>query len=57
MGDSVNFLAPLLTDTALQSVRADPSPVITLLLVIIGIAVEITLAWFIHFKTRIPVPK
>ncbi|KAF2682365.1 hypothetical protein K458DRAFT_419763 [Lentithecium fluviatile CBS 122367] len=51
------WLAPILTPEALRSVQADPSPLVTTLLVIIGLTLEGLLIWYISFATRPPVDK
>ncbi|KAH7378833.1 hypothetical protein BKA66DRAFT_513231 [Pyrenochaeta sp. MPI-SDFR-AT-0127] len=43
------WLAPILTPTALRSVQADGRPVITLFLVIFGLSLFGVLCWYIHF--------
>lgn len=45
------WLAPILTPAALQSVQADGRPVITLFLVIFGLSMLGTMIWYIHFVT------
>ena len=51
------FLAPILTPAALRSVEADGRPVITLILVIIGLSTFSVLIWYIHFVTSKEYPK
>lgn len=51
------WLAPILTPEALRSVQADPSPLVTTLLVLLGITAESVLIWYISFATRPPVDK
>jgi 3-oxoacyl-[acyl-carrier protein] reductase len=51
------WLAPILTPTALRSVQADGRPVITLFLVIFGLSVFGVLIWYIHFETSKAYPK
>jgi len=51
------WLAPITTPEALRSVQADSSPLITLLLVLIGLSCEGALIWYISFVTAPPVDK
>jgi hypothetical protein len=51
------WLAPILTPTALRSVQADGRPVITLFLVIFGLSLFGLLCWYIHFETSKAYPK
>jgi hypothetical protein len=50
-------LAPILTPEALRSVQADSSPLVTILLVLIGLSLEGALIWYISFATAPPVDK
>ncbi|KAJ4296197.1 hypothetical protein N0V90_006241 [Kalmusia sp. IMI 367209] len=54
---ALEFLAPITTPEALRSVQADSRPLITTILVIIALALEITLCWYIAFATRDPTKK
>ncbi|KAF2827647.1 NAD(P)-binding protein [Ophiobolus disseminans] len=51
------WLAPILTPTALRSVQADGRPVITLFLVIFGLSLFGLVCWYIHFETSKAYPK
>jgi hypothetical protein len=51
------WLAPILTPTALRSVQADGRPVITLFLVLFGLSIFGVLIWYIHFETSKAYPK
>jgi hypothetical protein len=51
------WLAPILTPTALRSVQADPHPVITLFIVIFGLSIFGALIWYIDFETSKAYPK
>lgn len=51
------FLSPILTPAALRSVQADARPLLTLLLVIIGLALLVGLAFYISFVTGKAYPK
>ncbi|KAH7394016.1 hypothetical protein DE146DRAFT_679299 [Phaeosphaeria sp. MPI-PUGE-AT-0046c] len=51
------WLAPILTPTALRSVQADGRPVITLFLVLFSLSVFGALIWYIHFETSKAYPK
>jgi hypothetical protein len=51
------WLAPILTPTALRSVQADGRPVITLFLVIFGLLLFGALIWYIDFETSKAYPK
>jgi hypothetical protein len=51
------WLAPILTPTALRSVQADPYPLLILLLVIIGLTLQGVLCWYIHFVTEKAYPR
>ncbi|KAH8724616.1 hypothetical protein GQ44DRAFT_617847 [Phaeosphaeriaceae sp. PMI808] len=51
------WLAPILTPTALRSVQADGRPVITLFLVIFGLILFGVLCWYINFETGKAYPK
>ncbi|EAT80674.1 hypothetical protein SNOG_12262 [Parastagonospora nodorum SN15] len=46
------WLAPILTPTALRSVQADARPVITLFLVIFGLSIFGVLIWSIRTRRR-----
>ena len=52
-----DFLAPILTPTALRSVQADGRPVITLFVVLFGLSIFGVLIWYIHFVTSKMYPK
>ncbi|KAF2757390.1 hypothetical protein EJ05DRAFT_476656 [Pseudovirgaria hyperparasitica] len=45
------FLRPILTPAALLSIQANASPLLTLLLVYIGLTTLCVLVWYIHFRT------
>ncbi|PVI03698.1 hypothetical protein DM02DRAFT_493930, partial [Periconia macrospinosa] len=51
---ALEFLAPITTPAALRSVQADPSPLITTILVLIGLSLEGGLIAWIHFATKHP---
>lgn len=51
------WLAPILTPTALRSVQADGRPVITLFLVIFGLILFSVVIWYVHFETSKAYPK
>lgn len=51
------FLAPILTPTALRSVQADARPLLTLLLVIIGLSMFVGVCFYISFVTGKAYPK
>lgn len=51
---ALEFLAPITTPAALRSVQADPSPLITTILVLIGLSLEGGLIAWIHFATKDP---
>lgn len=51
---ALEFLAPITTPAALRSVQADPSPLITTVLVLIGLGLEGGLIAWIHFATKHP---
>jgi hypothetical protein len=51
------WLAPILTPTALRSVQADGRPVITLFLVIFGLLLFGALIWYVDFETSKAYPK
>lgn len=51
------FLAPILTPTALRSVQADARPLLTLLLVIIGLSLFVSVCFYISFVTGKAYPK
>jgi hypothetical protein len=57
MGSGFDWLAPILTPTALRSVQADSGPVITLFLVIFSLIVFGVLIWYIDFETGKAYPK
>jgi hypothetical protein len=51
------FLKPILTETALRSIQANPYPLLILLLVIIGLSLQGVLCWYIHFQTEKAYPR
>lgn len=51
------FLAPILTPTALRSVQANARPLLTLLLVIIGLSSFVAVCFYISFVTGKAYPK
>jgi hypothetical protein len=51
------FLAPILTPTALRSVQADAAPLLTLLLAIIGLSAFVGICFYIDFVTGKAYPK
>lgn len=51
---ALEFLKPITTPDALRSVQADASPLITTLLVLLGIGLEVGLCVWIHLATRKP---
>lgn len=51
------WLAPILTPTALRSVQADGRPVITLFLVLFSLIGFGVVIWYIHFETSKAYPK
>jgi hypothetical protein len=51
---TLEFLRPITTPEALRSVQADPSPLITTILVLIGLGLEGGLIAWIHFATKDP---
>ena len=54
---ALEFLAPITTPAALRSVQADPSPLITTILVLIGLGLEGGLIAWIHIATKDPTKK
>ncbi|CAI6331518.1 unnamed protein product [Periconia digitata] len=51
---ALEFLAPITTPAALRSVQADASPLITTILVLIGLSLEGGIIAWIHFATKDP---
>lgn len=51
------WLAPILTPTALRSVQADGRPVIVLFLVLFSLIGFGVLIWYVHFITEKEYPK
>lgn len=46
------FLAPILTPTALATVQRDPTLLGILLAVLNGLILTVGLAWYIHYRTE-----